>query len=326
MITKIKRKSINYKNFILIISILLCIFFMVIKAEISMLSFLEGIRIWAIKVLPSLLPFFLLTKLLSYTNFVTNTGKLLTPITNKLYGVGGVSGYIYIMSIISGYPVGAKLTSDFYKSKIINSRQAITITSFTSTSGPLFVLGSVAIGMFHNSLLGIIILVSHYLSAIINGFLYRKKSTVMISAQTTKESDNFLQDSMLNSITSILVVGGFIALFYMILSIALECSLFTPLTNFLELFNIDKNISISIISGLVEVTTGCIFLSKLNLPIIVIAVILSFLISFGGFSIHAQAYCFLKSFNMPYLLFLLQKFTHAISSSLITFILVIIFV
>jgi len=321
MISKIKRKTINYKNLILVISILLCITLMVIKPEISMTSFLEGIRIWSIKVLPSLLPFFLLTKLLSYTNFVTSTGKWLTPITNKLYGVGGVSGYIYVMSIISGYPVGAKLTSDFYKNNVISNRQAVTITSFTSTSGPLFILGSVAIGMFHSTSLGVIILISHYLGALINGFLYRHKSEPMISTQTTKQSENFIQESMVNSITSILVVGGFIAFFYMILSICMEYRVFTPITNILEVFNISENISTSILCGLIEVTTGCIYLSKLNLPILLSGMILSFLISFGGFSIHAQAYCFLKNFNMPYPLFLLQKFTHAIFSTIITAIL-----
>lgn len=326
MMTKSKTKLINYKNIIFIFAILLCIALMVITPEIAMNSFLEGIRIWGSKVLPSLLPFFLLTKLLTYTNFVTSTGKFLTPITSKLYGVGGVSGYIYVMSIISGYPVGAKLTSDFYKSGVINSKQATTITSFTSTSGPLFILGSVAIGLFHDSTLGVIILISHYLGALLNGFVYRRKWSHMINTQTTLKSENFLNDSMVSSITSIMVVGGFIALFYMIISICISCNIFTPLTNFLEIFGVDGKLSTSIICGLIEVTTGCIYLSNLSLSFLLKGSLLSFLISFGGFSIHAQAYCFLKNFNMPYPIFLLQKLTHAILSTLLTVLIIIIFI
>lgn len=323
MTTKIKNKT-NYKNIFLIIIILTCIGLILLMPKIAMKSFFEGIRIWSIKVLPSLLPFFLLTKLLSYTNFATSTGKIFTPITNKLYGVGGISGYIYVMSIISGYPVGAKLTSDFYNNGLISSGQAKTITSFTSTSGPLFILGSVSIGMFNDSKLGIILLLSHYLGAILNGFLYRiKKSNMMITKQSTLKSDNFLNESMTNSITSILVVGGFIALFYMIISICIALNLFNPIISLLKVININPDISSSVICGIIEVTTGCLFLSKITTSFILKASILSFLISFGGLSIHAQAYCFLKNFNMSYILFLLQKFTHAIFSTLITVLIVV---
>lgn len=326
MMTKFKTKNINYKNFIFIFIILTCIFSMIILPEIAITSFSEGINIWATKVLPSLLPFFLLTKLLSYTNFVNVIGKCLTPLTQKLYGVGGVSGYIYAMSIISGYPVGAKLTSDFYYNKIIDSRQASVITSFTSTSGPLFILGSVAIGLFNNKLLGLILLISHYLSAIINGFIYRKKNKEMINAQNTLANNNFLNESMTSSITSIMVVGGFIALFYMVINICVSCNIFEPICIVLEKLNISKDITTAIICGLTEVTTGCIYLSQTNVGFLTISSILSFLISFGGLSIHAQAYCFLKNFNMPYYLFFLQKLTHAIISAIITILLVIIFV
>jgi len=322
MITKSKRKLNNYSNILFILGILSCIAVIVVLPEISMNSFLEGIRIWGTKVLPSLLPFFLLTKLLSYTNFVGTVGKFLTPITQKLYGVGGVSGYIYVMSIVSGYPVGAKLTSDFYKNGILNSRQASTITSFTSTSGPLFILGSVAIGLFGDVKLGIIILISHYLGAIINGFIYRSKNSAIPHTQSTLKSDNFLNDSMVSSISSIMVVGGFIALFYMIISICHTCHIFSPLANILEHIGIDSEISTSFLYGLIEVTTGCIYLSKLSLPFILKGSLLSFLVSFGGLSIHAQAYCFLKNFNMSYFYFLLQKFTQAIISTIITILII----
>jgi nucleoside recognition membrane protein YjiH len=113
-----------------------------------MQSFFQGLRLWATKVLPALLPFFILVKLLSYTTFSQTIGNFLSPITYRFYRVGGIAGYIYIMSILSGYPVGAKLTADFYKENYISKRQAHTISAFTSTSGPLFVLGTVGIGLF----------------------------------------------------------------------------------------------------------------------------------------------------------------------------------
>ena len=321
--TNFQNKKITFKKNIFILGILLVILMLVITPSLAMQSFLSGILIWATKVLPSLLPFFILTKLLSYTSFVNSVGKKLTPITHKLYGVGGVAGYIFTMSIISGYPVGAKLTSDMYQNNIINKRQAWSITAFTSTSGPLFILGSVAIGMFSNQSLGYVILISHYLSAIINGLIYRNKEKSNINILNNPISLNPLNDSMTNSISSIMVVGGFIALFYMILNILQHIHAFTFITYPLSLIGINESISSAILSGIIEVTTGCLMLSKINLFPVATATILSFLISFGGLSIHAQAYCFLKSFDMPYSKFLIQKITHATLSSIITLVIII---
>lgn len=317
---KNKTKNINFLQILFILIIVFIILLLVIIPDIAIDTFLQGTLIWATKILPALLPFFILTNLLSYTYFSTSIGKLLSPITNKLYGVGGVAGYIYIMSIMSGYPVGAKLTSDMYINNIISSKQAQTITSFTSTSGPLFIIGTVGIGFFGSQKLGIIILVSHFISAILNGFLYRnKEKSNNIDFINRKTSTNFISDSMTNGITSIMIVGGFIALFYMILSLLNSLNAFNFLTRIIGKFGVSESISSSIISGFIEVTTGALNLSHCGLSIEIAGTILSFLVSFGGLSIHAQAYCFLKNFNMPYIKFLLQKITHAIISASVTF-------
>lgn len=312
--TKTKLKSIDI---IIIILILLTIALFLSLPEIAMDSFFAGIRLWATKVLPALLPFFFLVKILSATSFSNTIGKYLSPITQKVYGVGGVAGYIYIMSILSGYPVGAKLTADIYKDGGLTRGQAHSISSFTSTSGPLFVLGTVGIGLFHNQKLGIIVLMSHYIGALLNGLLYRNKDSTKVSTSITPFNSN-IGDSMSGSITSILLVCGFVALFYMVLNLLLHIGVLNIPINILSIIGIPKEISTSIISGLIEVTTGASMLSRCTLSLQWQAIILSFLISFGGLSIHMQAYCFLSSFDMPYPKFLLQKFTHACLSTLVT--------
>ena len=123
--TKNKIKNINFSEYFLIIFLIFCIILLMINPKLSMQTFYDGLIIWATKVLPALLPYFILTKLLSYTRFISRFGNILNPITTKLYGVGGISGYIYIMSIISGYPIGAKILSDLYCNNTISKQQAI---------------------------------------------------------------------------------------------------------------------------------------------------------------------------------------------------------
>jgi len=47
------------------------------------------------------------------------------------------------------------------------------LPSFCSTSGPLFMIGAVAVGMFKNPLLGPLIALSHYLGALTVGLIFR---------------------------------------------------------------------------------------------------------------------------------------------------------
>ena len=313
--TKTDSKKFNILKISYITCILLCIALLVSTPETAISTFGQGVLIWATKILPGLLPFFILTNLLSYTSFISSSGKVIAPFTQKVYGVGGASGYVYVMSILSGYPMGAKLTADLYKNNQISRSQAITISSFTSTSGPLFIIGTVGIGFFGSQKMGITILICHFLGALINGLLYRNKEECTSDYEiTTKYSQNFLNDTMTSSITSIMVVGGFVALFYMILSLLNSLGIFEPLALLLQNFGIEKNLTISILSGLIEVTTGELALSKCMLSTELCTMLSTILISFGGLSIHAQAYCFMKEYNMPYYKFLLQKITHAIFS------------
>ncbi len=315
---KLKTKNLNYLQLIYIFLLIVLILILVVFPRYSVDSFYTGIVIWGKKILPTLLPFFIATKLLSYTSFIPYLEKKISPITGKLYRTSGISGYIYIMSVISGYPVGAKLTSDLFLSGKLSRGQAITITAFTSTSGPLFILGTVALGLFNSSKMGYIILFSHFLGATVNGLLYRNKEENIIDTLSATSTKNILNDTMTSSIFSILNIGGFIALFYMLISLMINLNIFAPILFVLNKLRLNTDICEAILSGLIEVTTGEIMLSKLSLSFRSSTIISTALISFGGLSIHAQAYSYLSSFGMSYGKFLLQKTTQTIISILIS--------
>ena len=68
-----------------------------------------GLALWFNSVVPSLLPFFIATELLGYTNIVSKIGKLLNKIMKPIFNVPGIGAYAFVMGVISGYPVGAKI-------------------------------------------------------------------------------------------------------------------------------------------------------------------------------------------------------------------------
>ncbi len=305
---------------VFLILIIICL---IVVPEVAIKASLTGLNVWATNILPALFPFFFFTKLLGELGFVNKISDSIAPITKKLYNTSGISGYVYLMSILSGYPVGAKLTSDLYENKIIDLGQAHRIVSFTSTSGPLFILGTVAIGMFTNKTLGYVVLISHFTSAIINGLLYRNymfdKNKDLSDCKTTTitPSKNMLENCMLSSIKSILIVGGYICIFFMLITLINQFNLFYPITLVLnKIFpNLNTNIITSTLNGIIELTRGCLDISKLNLSPKLSAVIISGLTSFGGISINLQALTFLKKMNINLKFYFTQKLTHSIISS-----------
>lgn len=318
--------SINRK-LILILVITIILGAIVINPEVYITSCLNGIMVWATVVLPALLPFMFFTKTLTelgVADILASKFKLFP----KIFKVPSLAIYVFILSILSGYPVGAKIVADLYESGAISKEEAYKITTFTSNSGPMFILGSVGIGMLASRKLGIIILISHILGALINGLIYRnhKENSTEINKKIIEKNNLSIGDLMWNTVHSVLIIGGFIALFFVIIEIINNLNIFSPISNlFSKIFNCDANIFTAIFNGIFEITRGCLNISKLGLSELVSGTLCTFIISFGGLATAMQALVFLKKFDMRFSFFIKQKITHAIFASVIYFILLLIF-
>ena len=100
-------------------------------------------------------------------------GKILEKPVKKFFNVPGEGGLALIMGIISGYPTGAKIAVNFRENKICSKEEAERLLAFTNNSGPLFILGTVGISLFGNLKIGYILLVSHIISCLIVGIIFK---------------------------------------------------------------------------------------------------------------------------------------------------------
>ena len=354
----LKRKKSHFfnANFIVSLIIISIITLIIINPPKYINSCNKGLLIWASSVLPSLFPFLLLTKVLIELNafdFLTNK---LSKITYKLFKAPKISSYVFLLSILSGYPVGAKIICDLYEKGAISSKTATKLTTFCSTSGPLFILGTVGAKMFNNFVVGYIILISHIIGSVINGIIYRnlfldgKNNRKKIKKNKNKlckyapilnsnisykikkppiktDFSSLLSSSMTNAILSIMVVGGFITIFYMLIDMLFDVNLLTLLANFINLIlkPLNLNVGFSICSGLIEVTRGCFELSNLGVSNFVKCVTATGLITFGGLSIHFQALTFLSKAKVNIKFYFMQKLTHTLLSVVLAIIFGLIF-
>lgn len=320
-------KKITFWHYVLFFIIVFLIGAIVLNPAIYIQSTYNGILLWAQCVLPALFPFLFLTKLLTNLNIVNKISAKTSFLTQKLFNCPGISNYVFLSSLISGYPIGAKLTAELYKHNCISSSEATRMCSFCSTSGPIFVIGTVGATMFKSTKVGFIIFICHILSAIFNGIIFRfyKKNDEkdLIYYKNSNKIDNILSETIYDSVISVLIVGGYISLFCLLIDVlnnyhilAFSQNIFCPILN---LFHVPTETSFGVVSGLVEITRGCYELCSCNDSFWAI-IFATGVISWGGFSTHLQSLTFLKECKIKTSIYFCQKLSQSLISMTLCFI------
>lgn len=298
----------------------------------------NGLVLWANSIVPSLFPFFVATELLSHTNFTYYLGKILNRFMKPIFNVRGEGSFAFIMGIISGYPIGARIAANFRENNICSKEECERLLSFTNNSGPLFILGSVGISMFGNSTIGFLLLITHLLASLTVGIIFRfwKYNAKYVSISNcsyinSKDNISFsnlggiIGTSISNSINIILLIGGFVVLFSVIISVLQTSQLLDILSNFIKpifnLLNIPTEFGNGIISGILELTNGLNIIcnipsKKLSINIITA----SFLLGLGGFSILLQVWSTIAKTDLSIKPYIIGKLLQACISAFYTFI------
>ncbi|MDE5990052.1 MAG: hypothetical protein K2H36_00530, partial [Clostridia bacterium] len=182
--------------------------------------------------------------------------------------------------------------------------------------------------MFSSPKAGYVLFLCHALGALINGLLYRgRKSVSEISAMpASAKDDKLLNNSITSSILSVLIVGGYIAIFSMIIDIAIDIKLVDAIAFLLEKplswFSIPSEVASATVISMIEITRGCQAFAQSGIDIKIILPFVAGLLSFGGLSITFQSLTFLKNCKIKTPYYFLTKLTQAIITFLISLVLV----
>lgn len=236
----------------------------------------------------------------------------------SIFNVPGEGAFALLMGIISGYPVGAKIVANLKENRICSDIEAERLIAFTNNSGPLFILGTVGIGMFHSASIGFLLFSTHILSCLVVGFLFRwwgkskqknyRNSEYFVSNSTLSFCNlgEVLSKSIINSINTILMIGGFVVLFSIIISMLKSTNLLYYIPNILSFFGLPASISTGLLTGFLEVTNGISFIcSTTSIGVNLKVILTSFVLGFGGLSVLLQVLSICSKANIsikPYFL------------------------
>ncbi len=277
------------------IPIALCIIYIVLLLYLPSAGregAITGIIICGNVLIPSLFPFTVCALYLMKSDLLSSLG-----------GRGRLI-LVFFLSLLGGYPVGARLVSELYRRGDIENRYAARMLYCCVNAGPAFIVIAVGTGILNSRSLGYILLSAHILASIIIAAL------IIPFIKVKKTFKNKNQEGLNSPFVS--SVGDAAAA---MLSICAFVIFFSSLNENLSFLSY-KYPFWKDIASLIEVTGGV----SRQKSIYKIA----FLLGFAGFSVWFQIFVSLKDIELRMLHFIFARIIHGSLSVIITYILVLV--
>jgi len=254
--------------------------------------------------LPTLFPFFVLVDFLMNYGYV----DFLKCIFRFKYGT------IILLSLVSGLPSNAKYIKSYLDNGMctVDAEIMLSVTFFPN---PMFVISSVGLLMMGSKRLGVMALISVYLSNfILYIFYYRKLCGMNMPISNNKlKFSLLLSSSIKNNISTLLVILGTVMFFITSLNIVLYY------TNFSGEIR-------AIISGVFEMTSGIKNMSTTMYSTQVKYLFICLILSFSGFSVLMQALSILSDYKLNIKFILKNKIFLVLINFLINYVYIILFI
>lgn len=100
----------------------------------------NGMKLWLDTLLPTLLPFMILTNILIHTEGITKIVHPISPFFKVFFGLSPNGTYAFILGLLCGYPMGAKLAADLYYAGKISRQEAEYLLTFCNNPSPAFLI------------------------------------------------------------------------------------------------------------------------------------------------------------------------------------------
>lgn len=220
----------------------------VASPESSFQASLQGLKLWWSLVFPALLPFLILSEMLTASGFVHGLGVLLEPLMRRAFRLPGIGGWTLWLGLTTGFPGGAQGVRQLHKQGSLSDKEAERLAALVHFGNPATLLIVVGVALLHSPAAGYGLLVIHWISGLLAGFttvrlrrspkvkteLNRNLETqstknlfgrVISAASEARSQDGrsfgkLLGDSVGSSVQSLMIIGGYMIIFAVVIDIA----------------------------------------------------------------------------------------------------------
>lgn len=254
---------------------------LILDSKTALYGASEGIELCIRTVIPTMLPFFVLSLLLTGSLSGSNI-PLLRPI-GRLCAIPKGAEVLFLVGILGGYPTGAQAVAHAYETGQLERSTARRLLGFCSNAGPAFLFGIVA-NRFCRMRYAWILWAIHIAGAIVAGAVLPGRQADRAEIRTAKSLT--LQQALRKSVNILAEVCGWIVLCRVIIAFCQRW--------FLWLFPQWAQL---LFAGMIELANGCWALGTIPNEGVRF-VMASVLLSMGGLCVLLQTKSVVKSLGL----------------------------
>lgn len=318
-----KHPFLSIHSFGLYLTFVLLVFMLCLNSSFVSKSFSEGLVLWYNNLVPLLLPFLLIS------------GFFLSMVDWEHPNRAGCLILLFLCGLFCGYPIGAIAIGRLYKNHIVSKNFAHAIMPLCNNISPMFLMGYVCSQYLNGQVNTITVLAAIYLPQICYAIIYYLLSKnflhISLFKSTKKTVHSFPDDTsnlqtplsetagalseyaaaqdigntpsvIENSITTITVIGIYVAIFSVLYDLVITCAENIP--------------ALRILACYLEITKGLSELSVLSLSYIQKTALILSVTSFGGVSSLFQSMHILKGTKLSFICYTFGKCICAVFSYL----------
>ena len=270
----------------IILTLILIIFILNIKIVIN--STYEASLLFFKKVFITIFPFVILCDFLIYFNYHIFIKGIFGKIINKIFNIDSNTSIIFILSIFSSHPSNAIYIKNLLDNKIIDIKVANRILIYTYFPSIAFVIGVIGVSLYNSFKIGLMLWIICFINNILIGLFLRKDNVYIESINNETKNISFFECFKLSIIkainTSFIILGNLIV--------------FTIIINLIVNYISINPTILSVLTGFLELTSGVISISLLDIPFNVKFALTSLILNFSSLSILFQSFSILSSYKI----------------------------
>lgn len=255
-----------------------------------------GLSLWFEKMIPTLLPFMIITSLMIKLQLSHSFARLFSPVMKPLFRVSDYGAYCIFVGFLCGFPMGAKVVAEQIHHQNISVKEGQYLLSFCNNIGPIYYISFVL--PFIGEKLSFIYLFGMYGLPLLYGIILRRsKYAAYHWEQTITEKPNQLRllqiltsidESIDSGIENITRLGGYMV-FFNVLNLIPQ-----------KLLWLSSQVTLYL-APLLEITSGINSLSA-NHKFYILCIL-----PFGGISCIAQTYSLIRNTGLSLSNYIIQK-------------------
>jgi len=321
----------NLTSIISLAAVLLAAAATIAMPEITRKGVSNGLSICGSIIIPSLFPFMVISSFLVESGGAEILGKVFKYPAKYLFGLSPAGGTVVLMSMVGGYPIGAKMSGQLYKNGSITKKEAKNLILFAMNSGPAFSIAAVGTAILGSRKAGYLLFISTGLAMLLMGIylnlfkLASRKGKELANKTKRKDNELYSDEQILDAQSPVkqdiftALTNAVVKATSGIISISAWVIFFSAMTEALNEVLKGKE-ALQFIKYIAEVTAGTNAAASTGN-----AALIAFIVAFGGLCVHFQVLSDVLQCGVKFSSFLISRLVHGTIAGIIAKILFTVF-